>query len=358
MTYSVIKIEKERREIIMYNYDYDDCNSYEIREDWEEEIRNIIQSTVDTKCNETIGRNAYLSNELTKKEKTIQELNKDIQDLKNKLNQFENFNAFMKIINKENIISIINGLGLKEINSDDYISGMSNECISPYLRLIIKYYDDRDIVLKLFKAIQVEDINNLEKFILPRDYDKDLIKEIINDISNRTIQTNCCYLGGNLGFWIERNRRDFSTQKLSREVPLQEVFMNKYIVELFDDILKLLSKGNKILFEITKYQDFIEEQILQLSKYLIIGDHKKLNKSERSFINRHKNILFNDDSFCNKYFEYADDNPYDTFAIHNFNKKYQIKYLKNIEFKKAMEIINRINCNDEIKKEIIKKMSV
>ena len=33
MTYSVIKIEKERREIIMYNYDYDDCNSYEIRED-------------------------------------------------------------------------------------------------------------------------------------------------------------------------------------------------------------------------------------------------------------------------------------------------------------------------------------
>jgi len=336
---------------------YDDYSSCEPREDWEEEIRNIIQNTVDTKCNETVEKNTYLSNELNKKNNIIQELNIGLKDLKNKLNQFKNFDAFMKIINKENIVGVINGLGLKETNLDSYISGMSDECISPYLRLIIKYYDDRDIVLKLFKAVQVENINNLEKFILPRDYNKDLIKEIINDISHRTIQTNGCYFKDNFGFWIEGNRRDFSLEKLSRKVPLQEIFMNKYIVELFDDILKLLLRGDKLLFEITKYHTLNIEQILQISQNITNGNHEKLYENEKSFISRHKDILFNNNSFCNKYFEYADSNPYDTFAIHNFNKKYQIKYLKNIEFKKAMEIINRINCNDEIKKEIIKKIS-
>jgi len=338
-------------------YDYNDCDSREPREDWEEEIRDIIQNTVDTKCNETIERNTYLSNEISKKNKIIQELNIQLNDIKNKLNQFENFDVFMKIINKKNIVGVVNGLGLKETNSDGYMSGMSDECISPYLRLIIKYYDDKDIILNLFKAVQVENINNLEKFILPRDYNKDLIREIINDISHRTIQTNSCYFKDNFGFWIERNRRDFSLEKLSREVPLQEIFMSKYILELFDDILKLLSKGNKLLYEITKYHTLNEEQILQISQNITNGNHKKIYESEKSFISRHRNILFNNDSFCNKYFEYADDNPYDIFAIHNFNKEYQIKYLKDISFKKAMEIIDRIKCDDKTKKEIIKKIS-
>lgn len=341
----------------MFEVDYDDRDSYKPRENWEEEIRNIIQNTVDIKCNETIERNTYLSNELIKKNNIIQELNKELQGYKNKLNQFENFDVFMKIINKENIIGTVNGLGLKETNSDGYISGMSDECISPYLRLIIKYYDDRDIILKLFKAVQVENINNLEKFILPRDYNKDLIREIISDISHRTIQTNSCYLKDNFGFWIERNRRDFSLEKLSREVPLQEVFMSKYILELFDDILKLLLKGNKLLFEITKYHILNEEQILQISQNITNGNHKKINLSEKNFISRHRNILFNNDSFCNKYFKYADSNLYDTFAIHNFNKEYQIKYLKDISFNTAMEIINEIKYNDKTKKEIIKKIS-
>lgn len=342
----------------MFN-DYEDYG-YEVpREYWEEAINEIIKNVVEDKCKETIEQNEFISKELSNKREEIRMLNKEVRELKDNLVKFENFDVFLKMINKDNIVSIVDSFELPITNDDNYMYGMSSEHISPYLILIIKYYENRETILKLFKAVGIENIKSLEGFILPRDYSKELVKDILSNLSNRIISTNACYLGGNFGFWLGY-LRDLSIDKLSKTVPLQEILKNKYITELYDNVINALKSGynNKQLLGITQYQNLNREQILELSKCITMGGHNKLYDVERKFIKRHENILFNNDEFCEKYFQYADDNQYDTFAIHNFNKKYQIKYLKNISFNEAMGIINRIKCDDETKKEIIKAISI
>ncbi len=338
----------------MYN-DYEDEYEFEPREDYEEQIKEIIKNVVNKKCEEIIERNNDLTNNLSTKEQLILDLKKENRELKNNLEKFNGYNFFFKIFNKDNLEKLVDNLGLAETNPKDYCYGMGDSGISIPLRLLIEYYDNKDLLIKLFEIIGIENINNLKKFILPRDYDKELIKEILNNLSHRTIRTNGCYFGGNFGFWLEYEK-DLSVSKLSKTVPLQEVLKSKYISELFDDIIKNLSNNNKELFEVTKYNDFSNEQIIQISNFIKNAPHGQLYTYERDFIIRHKDILFNDNEFCEKYFPFVDDNPYDVFSIYNFNKKYQIQYLKTLKFDEAMYIINRMKYKDEIKKEIIKEV--
>lgn len=342
----------------MYN-DYEDYEYENPREEWEDSIKEIIEKVVEDKCKETIEQNDLFSKDLSYKMEEIRKLKKEVRELKDNLVKFENFDVFLKMINKDNIVSVVDSFKFPITNDDNYICGMNSEHISPYLELTIKYYDSRDTILKLFKAVGIENIKSLEYFILPRDYSKELVKGILNNLPNRIIRTNSRYLGGNFGFWLGYSR-DLSIENLSKTVPLQEILKNKYITELFGDIINALKSGysNKYLFESTKYQNFNESQILELSEYLTTSGSRDLYDVEKDFIKRHKDILFNNDEFCDKYFEYASDNNYSTFAIHNFNKKYQIKYLKNIEFDKAMSVIRELKCDDGTKKEIIKSISV
>ncbi len=331
---------------------YCDCNP---REDWENSIVDIVHETINEKYKEILDEKEYLSKQLSEKNKELFDKKEELNKLKDDLTRFEDFDAFLKMINKDNIVGIIEGLNLPITNPDSYMNGMSE--ISPYLKLIIKYYDNKELVIKLLKIARVEsNIKNLEDFILPRDYDKETIIDILKNLSYRMIQTNCCYFEGNFGFWLS-GTRDVSTTNLSKKVPLQEVLKNKHIVDLFDIIIDLSNKSDKYIFEVTKYQSFNEEQILEMSKYIRDGSHNKLYDIEKSFINRHKDILFNNKEFCEKYFKYISSNQYNTFSIYNFNKEFQIKYLKKISFKDAIEIINRMEYNDKIKKEIIKAIS-
>ena len=60
----------------MYN-DYEDEYEFEPREDYEDQIKEIIENVVTKKCEEIIGRNDILSNSLSAKEQLIQDLKKE-----------------------------------------------------------------------------------------------------------------------------------------------------------------------------------------------------------------------------------------------------------------------------------------
>ena len=339
----------------MYN-DYEDEYEFEPREDYEEQIKEIIENVVSKKCEEIIGRNSVLSNSLSTKEQLIQDLKKENRELKKKLEKFEGYDLFINMFNKDNIQNLVNNLGLPKTNPENYYEGMDSESISVPLKLIITYYDNKDVIIKLFELIGIENVNELKKFILPRDYDKSLIKEIINNLNTRIITTNSCYFGGNFGFWLEY-KRDLSVGNLSKLIPLQEVFKSKYIPELFDDIIKnLQNHGNSKLLKVTDYHTFTNEQILQLANFINIKESNRMYEIEKDFIKKHSKILFNNDEFCEKCFEFISENQYNVYSIYDFNKKYQIQYLKTLKFDEAMYIINRMKYKDEIKKEIIKEI--
>jgi len=333
---------------------YCDCNP---REDWENSIVDIVHETINEKYKEILGEKEYLSKQLSEKNKELFDKKEELNKLKDDLARFEDFNVFLKMINKDNIVSIIEGFNLPITNPDSYISGMDSQEISPYLKLIIKYYDNKDLVYRILKIARVEsDIKNLEDFILPRDYDKETTKDILENMSNRMIQTNCCFFDDNFGFWL-RGTRNVSIANLSKQVPLQEVLKNKHIVDLFDIIIDLSNKSDKYIFEVTKYQNFNDKQILEMSKYIKDGGHNKLYDTEQNFIKRHRDILFNNKDFCEKYFKYISTNQFNIFSIYEFNKEFQIKYLKEISFKEAIEVINRMKYDDKTKKDIIKAIS-
>lgn len=68
----------------MYN-DYEDEYEFEPREDYEEQIKEIIENVVNKKCEEIIERNNSLFNSLSTKEQIIQDLKKENRELKKKL---------------------------------------------------------------------------------------------------------------------------------------------------------------------------------------------------------------------------------------------------------------------------------
>lgn len=340
----------------MYNDYYEDEYEFEPREDYEEQIKEIIENVVNKKCEEIIERNNVLSNSLSTKEQLIQDLKKETRELKKKLEKFEGYDLFINMFNKDNIQNLVNNLGLPKTNPENYYEGMDSESISVPLKLIITYYDNKDVIIKLFELIGIDNVNELKKFILPRDYDKSLIKEIISNLNNRTVATNCCYFSGNFGFWL-RGKRDLSVGNLSKLIPLQEVFKSKYIPLLFDDIIKNLQNyGNSKLLKVTDYHTFTNEQILQLANFINIKESNRMYEIEQDFIKKHNELLFNNDEFCEKCFDFISENQYNVYSVYEFNKKYQIKYLKAIGFDKAMGVINRLKYDDEIKKEIIKEI--
>jgi hypothetical protein len=199
----------------------------------------------------------------------------------------------------------------------------------------------------------------LRNFILPRDYNKELVGNILKDISKSTIRTNCCYLGGNFGFWIGEYVRDYSTEKISKVVPLQEIFMNPVIKDYFDVIIDYVKNdkyNGSIFYGITKYQEFTDDQILNLAKYLPIND-RDIYDVHKDFIERHKNILFNNDDFCKGYYKFIKTNRYSVFAVHNFKRDYQVKFLRTIKLNEAIEIIREMKIKDSEKKELIIQIS-
>ena len=86
----------------MYN-DYEYEYEFEPREDYENQIKEIIENVVNKKCEEIIERNNVLSNSLSTKEQLIQDLKKETRELKKKLEKFEGYDLFINMFNKDNI---------------------------------------------------------------------------------------------------------------------------------------------------------------------------------------------------------------------------------------------------------------
>ena len=68
----------------MYN-DYEYEYEFGPREDYENQIKEIIENVVNKKCEEIIERNNVLSNSLSTKEQLIQDLKKEQRNISKKL---------------------------------------------------------------------------------------------------------------------------------------------------------------------------------------------------------------------------------------------------------------------------------
>lgn len=247
---------------------------------------------------------------------------------------------FITLVNEDNIFNVIESLGLEKTNTEIYISGMHTENFKTDLKLVLLYYNDKEKILDILDLFNIEYDESLRYFQLPRDYTKDKIEKIMSNIYRTIISTNSCYLKDNFGFWLEGN--------VEKEVPLQEVFMNKYIKDYVNLIMSILKEDKyrkySYLFEVTHYQDFSKDTILELAKCL--PSYNMFSKYHDEFVKRHKDILFNDDEFCKGYIKYASTNKYNPFNIHNFNKEYQKRFLKTLGFEQAMRLVGKLGYSE------------
>jgi len=329
----------------MYNMEYDD---YDPREDWEDEIHDIISSVVAGKCADINNKNRTQKDTIESLREDIKVLKQDIRVVERENNFTQGMDKFKNRVNKDNIFNFINSLGFLKTNGDDYIRGMNSEKIPDTTKLILMYYNDREFIFDMFDLFSIKYTISRD-FILPRSYDKVTVIEILRDISSRMITVNGCYFKDNFGSWGLK----------SDQVPLQDLFMNPFIKhkDCMNIILGYLDDPYySYLLEVTNYQEIDYQDILKLGNCIPEVAHKNLRDYQRDFIARHKDLLFRNEQFCNKYSKYMDNNKYNTFAVHNFPLEYQIEFLKKFSLDGVVAIINKLNMTDEQKKDIIKSI--
>ena len=328
-----------------YSY-YDGCEP-DPKEDWEHKIFEIIHDTVDEKCKDIQEMIVVKQDKINDQHNEIHELKNTIKELEERLRVQSGVDEFAKLVNEDNIFNLINSLGIEKTNSENYIRGMNSERMADATKLILLYYDNRDLVFDILDLFNIYYPHSLKNLILPRDYSKDEIEAIIKNVDRKMINTNGCYFKDNFGFW------------LSDRVPLQEVFKNPRIKDCIDIIIDKLKDDTysyySYLFEVTNYQDFSEDVILDLAKHLP-ENPDKFHSYHKEFIKRHMKILFNNNVFCERYFEHANNSKYGIFSIHNFNEEYQENFIEGLPLETAIVLINELNYDEKKKTEMIKKV--
>lgn len=335
-----------------YSY-YEGCES-EYKEYWEEQIYEIIHKVVDDKCKDINESNTMKQDKINKQHNEIHELKNTIKELEEKFMMQSGMDEFVKLVNEDNIFNLINSLGIEKTNSEVYISGMNSERMPTTTKLILLYYNDRKLVFDLLDLFNIYYPSNLKNLKLPRDYDRKEIEDIIKNVDRKMLNTNGCYFKDNFGFWLSD-----SFGNRDGRVPLQEVFKNPNIKDCINIIINRLERDTysyySYLFEVTNYQDFSEDILLDMAKCLP-ENPDKFHSYHKEFIKRHMKFLFNNNEFCEKYFEHANNSKYSVFSIHNFNEEYQEKFVKNLPLENAIALINELNYDEKKKTEMIKKI--
>lgn len=335
-----------------YSY-YDGCES-DPKEDWEHKIFEIIHDTVDEKCKDIQEMIAIKQDKINDQHNEIHELKNTIKELEERLRVQSGVDEFAKLVNEDNIFNLINSLGIEKTNSENYIRGMNSERMADTTKLILLYYNNRDLIFDILDLFNIYYPHSLKNLILPRDYNKDEIEAIIKNVDRKMINTNGCYFKDNFGFWLSDsfgNRDD--------RVPLQEVFKNPRIKDCIDIIIDRLKDDTysyySYLFEVTNYQDFSEDVILDLAEHLP-ENPGKFHSYHKGFVKRHMKILFNSNEFNERYFEHANNGKYGIFSIHNFNEKHQEEFIKGLSLDSAITLINELSYDEKKKAKMIKKI--
>lgn len=333
-----------------YSY-YDGCEPDQ-KEDWEHRIFEIIHDTVDEKCKDIQEMIAVKQDKINDQHNEIHKLKNTIKELEERLRVQSGVDEFAKLVNEDNIFNLINSLGIEKTNSENYIGGMNSERMEVVTKLILLYYNDRNLIFDLLDLFNIHFPSNLKNLKLPRDYSKEEIESIVKIVDRKMLNTNGCYFKDNFGFWLSD-----SFGNRDGRVPLQEVFKNPHVKSCIDIILNKLKEDAfsyySYLFEVTNYQDFSETVILDLAKCLP-KNPDKFHSYHKEFIERHKEVLFNDEEFCKKYFQYARNGKYGIFSIHNFNRQYQERFIKNLSLGIAISLINELNYDEDDKAKMIK----
>jgi hypothetical protein len=326
----------------------------EERPDFISTIEETITAEVNRRCSEIQERCDYFSNEYYKMFFEIKRITEELEKANKRevSNDFVTNNIVSKI-NKDNIEHLFEFLLTKTHNEED-----SMDC-PVWLKLLVNYYNDKELVLKLLNIAKVDYPDYAKTIRLPYEWNEQELDLFFDTMHNHYVCNGAIYRA-NLGFWYrEWQYGKFDIEKgLSHnysQVPWQFLLKNpllnseKYAHKMASEI----NRGNHgtYFIEVFDYQKLDSE-----IKNIIFREIKKL--PEMSRWNFYKLMERNLDSlseeWMNKYFNtLVKEDGYNIIdKINKLPKEYIYKFLR--QHKNVFEVLPKINLTEQEKVEFVK----
>ena len=194
-----------------------------------------------------------------------EKLLKENKQLKKQKNEEITLEMLRENINKSNIKEIVSVLLPKSNNST---LGMRERY--DWFELLINYYDNKELILKLFDFVNIELPNNfIKNFKIPYEWNEEELDLWFNDLFNNYV-CNGCIFEANLGFWYEHYKsKNFETKKCINsqynEIPWQLVMKNPLIQteKYINKICEKLEKNEANSYYFLESEELKKEHIIK-----------------------------------------------------------------------------------------------
>jgi hypothetical protein len=326
--------------------------------DYVSSIEEIIAAEVNKRCKDIQSQWEQFNDKYWE---VVSEATQLKQELENKTKHevstdFVTNNILAKI-NKDNIEHLLEIILTKTHNED---GGM--DC-PLWFKLFVNYYNDKELVFKLFDIASIEYPKYAKTIRLPYEWNEQEIDLFFDTMKNHYVCNGSIYRS-NLGFWYREWRYfDFDiTKGLNHnysQVPWQLLLKNpllntvKYAHKMAESIDRYSHGGYFI--EIFKYQNLSSE-----IKKIVFKEMNRL--PEMSMYDYYQLTENNLDSlpeeWLNKYFgTLLKEKDYSSYYIEKINKlpkEYIYKFLK--QCKDVFAVLPKINLTSEEKVEFVKSL--
>ncbi len=207
--------------------------------------------------------------------------------------------------------------------------------------LAINFYEHKELVIKLLKVLKEDptyDIQFIQQFIMPYDYDYETVIKLLRKL---WYNTNGQIFDIN-PWWVESgatlNNLPYSLFLANPLLAEDEVFA------ILLDTIQKKQTNYEYLFKVVKYNENItQEQIRLLGNCLIGIRNERYNDDIRWFI---ENYITQFDkptlNYLSTFVNY--DNQFNTFAWQRFPAEYQMTFLQNKPFDEVFKIISDYSC--------------
>ena len=364
-------------------------------------IKFLIKDEVNKKHKELIEENSNLKTKLAE----LQVLNNSIQsklddelELKNKLN--ENISLSNNILDslKYKIMKIVT----EQVDAEKLKYCSNRKCYDEYrigqllmnfldscyqftfnekldrncplwLILVVRYYTDKEDIIKLLKYLDVSYPSNINSFRLPIDWTEEELDIFFDNIYNHYNCNNCIY-DDNLRFWSPFCLESVKQQCTGNysEIPWQYVLRNPLILKTkyYDKVLNNFNDCSNWdnFFEIDLHNPLIQEEDIIYIINNIDVDKLLKNKKPKHLINFIvRNVKYINPIKNKKLLDYIYDNMYDKY---NFKRDilpqmpfiYVKKFVNNtikkghFSYQELLELIALNPFNEQEKQEYVCKI--
>jgi len=313
------------------------------------DVNELINDNIKTLVSEKDKRIANL-------ESRLENANSKIKELRGKLDHDDNANFILELIKKRwerdkdvndaehcyNLISnIMHTLGYSPTRS---------VCITPYgsfvKSLIINYYDDREILRRVFKELGLNQaIESLNDYTLPVHLSKSDLMDFVHKpkylVNGENYEWGACNYTRLDGY------------------PLQEWCKSPYINEpdVGEEILETIRKKRGewvILTRIDKYMK-IDDNLLNNIAKILVNRLDESNSNIKDFFDRNFVKLSDETQKLLFHLVTTDDNHYKTFNFNKLSPTSKVKYLDTLPVHEAFDVTRRHMNPEEAVEYIIKR---